>query len=310
MARNKHIARSRRQPTSRPVPSNTRPNPMAHGKRKKVWPIVLLICILIIAIIVIAVKLVSLLLGTGSTPVVAGNSGIVKMSGYDIGVFNTKDEAVSNVFTVDAGIHTISVRSSDRSDVEAQGNLFNLNIVTEDSKNNFSADLSGIGNNEIVVFKVYVGGDGSSVGKLLQEDIKVYYFAVQVINSNPNVTSSPSGSPGGKIWFGEDSYQTYGSELEARNSASVTLPSDLVQNLPISAEPSGNTARIRIKICLVDGSDYDLTVALLSGENNWSGTLDLSDYEGHQLTLMIKAENGMAVVSSYTYVSFFVPVVQ
>jgi hypothetical protein len=172
-----------------------------------------------------------------------------------------------------------------------------------------------------------IGGDGSWLGQRLSEEIDTYYLALEVVNNNEAdlvemvstddvatqqvQSSSTLPLPNGKVYFGEDSYQTYASESEAQQAAalqSLTIPTYMVQDgLQLRAEPNANTARIWVSICMVDGQIVQSVSSRLNQDSNWTGTLDVSEFAGHQVTLVMKAENNSALMNGYSYVSFKVP---
>jgi len=82
----------------------------------------------------------------------------------------------------------------------------------------------------------------------------------------------------------------------------------MVQNgLQLRAEPNSSTTRIRVQVCMVDSKPCMITGVSLYESNNWSDTLDVSNFAGSQVTLMLHASNVNGLSNGFSYVSFFVP---
>lgn len=245
---------------------------------------------------------------------ITGTTGIVTLDNSQIGVFDTQSEAEANKTQVTAGIKSLTVSSSENVNVSASMNGIPYRI-TSTSKNNYTLDLSNVGDGSTIVIRVAIGGDGTFIGQRLDGRIKTRYVAFCV--SNPKLTQNQAaqdmGIPTGKIYFGEDSYLTYGSESEALSATygkrnHLTIPLYMFENgLQLRAEPNENTARIWVKPCRVDNKRIGVYGVRLNADSNWSGTLDISQYAGSQLTLMLKFENSSGMTVGYSYVSFFVP---
>lgn len=274
---------------------------------------VLIVMVVIIAIImIIKFKPFSGLNG-GSNNTVVGTTGIVTMDGNKIGVFDTQSEAESNKISADSGVRKLQVSGSGNVDVSANVGGIPTGIIS--GKNGkYDMDLSGIGNGTTVVVTVSIGGDGSFFGRTLTTDVSKYYFAVNVINNEETVnTTQTLNAPNGTIKFGDDVYQTYGSEQEAQMAVLgqknlYTLPTYMVkEGIQLHCEPGENTARIWVKPTMVDGESGSYNGVRLNQDSDWSGILYVSDFSGHQVTLMIKAENNTGLSNGYSYVSFFVP---
>lgn len=266
------------------------------------------VVILAIVAIVLLVTVIGGIKNGGSK--VNGTPGIVVFDGSKIGVFDTADEAMANPITdVKAETKSFSV-NDDNSRVTADYQGYRLDVPS--SGGNYQVDLAGIPDQGIVVIKAEVGGDGSLFGQAVGVEVETHYFAVQVKNEGTNdVQASTTVIPNGTIWFGEDKYQTYSSEEEAQAAVAASplvIPTEMAKNLVLKAEPANEkTARIYVKVCMVDDYGDPGMSVLLCEENGWTNTLDVSQYAGKQITLYLKAESGSAVVTSYSYVSFMVP---
>lgn len=265
--------------------------------------------VLIVLLIVFMVKLVSNSHANNQT---VGTVGVVTLDGNSVGVFSSKEEAENNKFTVDAGMRSMKVSGFGNTSVHATVGGIPANIVTNAKGSTYDLDLNGIGNETTVMIQISVGGDGSLMGERLSGDVDKYFLAINVNNpDNVADTAKTLGLPNGKIFFGDDSYQTYGSETEAQQAVSnnpLVLPTYVVENgIQLRAEPNENTARIQVKACMLDGDPINRDGPRLYSGNGWSDVLDVSEFSGHQVTLMIHSENDMGLSNGYSYVSFFVP---
>ena len=83
----------------------------------------------------------------------------------------------------------------------------------------------------------------------------------------------------------------------------------MVQNgMTITAEPStDDTKRIWVKVSMVDYEGVQNDDITVSDANGWTATMDISKFSGHQIVLMLKAENDFATRTSYQYISVIVP---
>lgn len=261
--------------------------------------------------------------GNGSSTAFTGNSGgengIVTVEGQSVGIFDTKDDAEANPITVTAGVKSMTVNGDN---AQVSTNIGSINHV---SGKDYELNLDGLADGTIATITVKTGGDGSFIGQRLGNDVETHYLTVNV--SNPNATpagtsggnastgtapNSTSSVPTGTVHFGDTTFQTYGSEAEAQSVVAndhnkFTIPTNMAKNLVLTAEPSEGTARIWASVCMVDDVDETGMESRMNADSNWSATFDLSKYAGHQVTIVLKAENGMALSNGYSYVSFFVP---
>lgn len=293
---------------------------------KKHWKAIV-IAVMAIILIIVVVNVIKHLSGANSN-VTAGTSGIATLDGSAVGVFDNQKDAEANKVTVDAGTKKLVVSGSGNIDASATVGGFPASILTETKDGHYDVALDGLGDGTTVIVKMLVGGDGSWVGQRLSGDVDEYYLAITVSNPQQNQTqqtqgqtTSPSaqtaqtlGVPNGQVYLGEEAYQTYGSETEAQQAVAsqqnaFTLPVYMVQNgLKVTAVPTtDDTARIWVKITMVDNEGVDRAGVCVNPENDWSDVLDVSEFAGHQVTLMLKAENGWAISSGFSYVSFYLP---
>lgn len=286
---------------------------------KKHWKAILIAVVAIVLIIVVVNVIKHFSGANNSNTVTAGTPGIVTLDGNSVGVFDNQSDAEANKVTVDAGVKNLDVSGSGNIDVTATVGGFPIDVTnTKGSK--YELNMDSLGDGSTVIVKVMVGGDGSLIGQRLGDDVETHYFAINVSNPNQETgdtaaqTAQALGLPNGKIYIEEDTYQTYGSETEAQTAVAnqqnaFTLPLYMVKDgLSLTAEPTtDDTARIMVKVCMMDDESVESAGTYVGPDGNWSGTLDVSKYAGHQITLMIKAENGWAISNGYSYVSFFLP---
>jgi len=289
------------------------------------WKTLLVVIVAIMLIIVVASsglfnQLSNAISGNNSNSTAANSTGdtrVATLDGKSLNVFETQEAAASNKTVVEAGKKALNVPNAEHVYISTYVNGNSANIVSSIDSNSYTLDLSNVPDNGTVVIKIETGGDGSALGKRLGiSHINTQFVALSV--SNPTLNTEPEataalGIPNGRIYFGEDVYQTYASEGEAQQAvrgqrSQFTIPTYMVENgLQLRAEPNEATARIRVQVCMVGTKPVSVTGALLNNSSNWSGTLNVSNYVGQQVTLMIHAENGMGLSNGYSYVSFFVP---
>ncbi len=130
--------------------------------------------------------------------------------------------------------------------------------------------------------------------------------------TEPAIPESTEDTPNGKVYFGGDSYMTYGSEKAAQKAVASeknrwTIPLSLAKDFTFKVEPTPETARVLVMISMVDDKSIERAGVYVSPDDSWTGKLDVSEFFGHQITLMIKAENQMALNNGYSYVSIFIP---
>ncbi|MBR1540940.1 MAG: hypothetical protein IJ629_07390 [Clostridia bacterium] len=291
------------------------------------WKALLVVVIAIILIVVILVVkpfagISNQLTRNNPSAATAGQLGVITLEGNGIGVFDTESEAEANQVTVNAGKATLKVSGSGNIDVSASIGGTPANILTTTNGNSYELNLDGLGDGTTILVKVMVGGDGSLIGQRLSENVDTHYFAVNVSNPNqqaqtgdPNTqTAQTLGIPNGTVYVDGSAFQTYGSESEAQQAIAdqqnrFTLPTSMLTNgLPITVTPNtDDTARVFIQVCMVDGYDGGSFAVCANPETDWLANLDVSQFAGHQITLMIKAENGWAISTGYSYISFFLP---
>ena len=273
----------------------------------------ILITVAVIVVVVLLIVLFSKLLSNrnNNSLQAAGISGVVSLDGNAVGVFQEQAEAEANKVTVDAGIRTLSISGSGNIDVRAMfaGNW--IDILTQTKGNNYDLDLTGVGNASTIILRFMVGGDGSFTSQRLSGNVKTYYLALDVNNPNQNVETAKSlGVPNGKIYFGEDAFFTYGSESEAYQAAldnPIVIPTYMVHDgISIKAEPDEGTYRIHVTVSAPSRRDGPM----LWSANDFAGVIDVSEFAGQQITLMIHAENDLGFVHGFSYLSFSVPEVE
>lgn len=286
---------------------------------KRHWKAILIAVVAIVLIIVVIN--VAFSSTNDNTTVTAGTAGIASLDGSAVGVFDNQSDAEANKVTVDAGVKILQVTSDEYVEVSATVGGFPVGVTNTQEKT-YEVDTSNLGDGSTVIVQILIGGDGSFVGRRLNNDVDTYYLAINV--NNPNQTTADSaaqtaqalGLPNGKMYVGEDkdTFQTYGSESEAQQAVAgqqnnFTLPKGMVQNgLSFTVEPTtDDTARVMVKVCMMDGESVESIGKYVSPDSNWAGTLDVSNFAGHQITICIKAENGWAISNGYSYVSFFLP---
>ena len=281
-------------------------------RRRIITAVILLIVVIVLFVLLIWGISATIKASRANAASVPGTTGVVSLDGNTISMFEDQAKAESNKTTADAGTHTLKVSGRSNVSIRATASGNSANGIVAGSGNDYELDLNGLSDGTIVILTVAVGGDGSFLSERLSEEVKRYYVALEV--NNPDVsanTASTLGVPSGKVYFGEASYLTYRSEEEAQKAvedAPLVLPTYMVADgIPVRAEPGENTYRIQVTICMLDGESFHLGGPFLWSENNWEGTLDVSACAGHQVTLMLHAENDMGFVNGYTYVSFYVP---
>ena len=269
---------------------------------------VILIPVIIIAFLFIA-KGISGLLGGGTKA--PGKTGIVKLDSYKIGVFDTEEEAITYSITdFPAGPHTIEVNG--KNPVISVDWRW-LSLLGQTAENEWAFDLTNVGNNETVIVTVKTGGDGSLVGQLLSNDVSTSYFAVTVKNDTPagngatgGSATAQSGLPTGKLLINGAEVTVFSDDISADNAA--TQLSTSLESIPISAEPSENTARIFVKVCKVDSTPANYGEIYLVPSNNWSSYMNLSELAGHRVTIVARFGDTKASNSTSQFISFFLPI--
>lgn len=248
--------------------------------------------------------------------VTAGETGTVTLDGSRIGVFDSQQDAETHKVTVNAEAKSMTISTTENVDVSVSVDGRSANNVLTKSGNGYTLDLEGFGHESVVVVKMSIGGDGSLLGKRFgNAGIETKYFALSI--NNPTVAQEQSittlGVPTGVVYFDGSAYQTYGSEVEAHNAMVTernrfTIPTYMVTNgIEVRAEPGENTARMQVRVCMVDSNDFDTRFVYLNSSTNWTGTLDVSQFAGHQIILMINSMNTTGISNGYSYVSIFVP---
>ena len=243
-------------------------------------------------------------------------SATVKVSKQKVTIYQKEDEAANNA------IEDVPASVIDKITIKAKKHVYlhsepTVPITSKDNKN-FTIDLTNQHNNQTILFTLEVGGDGSLVGKQLQnDDFEKYYLVIKVKNDKLPETETKFENtpiPTGEILIGDQKFQTYSSEDEASKStinSQLTIPTELLENFTITCEKhSETTSRIWVKISMLDGSiksEFNKKQVVLSNENDWTNTLNVKDYAGHQITLMIKAEDSFGITSSYQYISIKLP---
>lgn len=268
----------------------------------------------ILAIIVIVGIIIAV--SNSGTPSVGSpsSSNTATLNGSALSVFNTQEEAEVNTTTIDAGTYSLNVTGSNIDILVTIGGIrVRDNILTQIKEGSYELNLSEVGDGTTVIGKISTGGDGSITGKLLEGGINTVFFSLRVNNPTvaPSATAELMGVPTGILYFGddEDQFHVYGSEKEAQNSATITLPIAMVQNgLKVKAVCNDNTARLWVKPYFLDGELVGNRLGVvLSAENDWTNVLDVLPFAGHQLMLMLKAEDGWAINTSFGYIACYVP---
>lgn len=290
------------------------------------------VAILILAIIcLILVKVIGGILSGSSIP---GIKGICKFDGYKIGVFDSKEEALDNpISNITRELHTIEVSGKGNKKVTTNASL--LPIVTKTSSDEFDIDLTRVGD-KLILVTVSIGGDGSFFGQFMSSSVENYYFSIEVqpsqndTNSSGDIatsggipegsestsyfgfSTSPSDYPTGKFMIGSNVMTTYSSEDAAEAAADESkqaLSAKYVGNLPVSSEPSENTARVFVKVSRVGSEGSNYGTVRLDQDNNWSNIMDLSALcgDGNRITLMVKYEDSKVSNCGFQYVSFYLP---
>ena len=295
---------------------------------KRHWKSII-IAIMAIIIIIFSVKGISLLIEKKHEK--TGIPGIVKVDDKKIKVFESYENAQlpKNIIETDASAKTIKVKGNGYIKINSNPRL-KIKTLKESSK--FSADLTQQKDNQIILFEVKIGGDGSLIGERLEmEEIEKYYFCLKVLNPNfetnedeqesqPNTeldeNQTPidtNSTPTGEILISGEAFKTYSSEeeaLNALNKSGLVIPTELMENFTITSEKhSENTSRMWVKICMLDNqaSGFNKTSVVLSSENGWTNSLNVMDYAGHRITLMIKSEDSMGFNTNYSYFSIELP---
>lgn len=280
---------------------------------KRHWKAVVIV-IVAIALLVAGKSLIKHFTASDTTGVTAnsgGTTGTVAIDGQAVSIFDSKDEAVANPITLDAGIKSMSITGSNAKVSTDIGS------VSHTSGSDYELNLNGLADGTAVTLTVQTGGDGSFFGQRLGNEVETHYLVVNVSNPEGSAPADGtanhvSGVPTGSVRFGDSSFKTYGSEAEAQaaiadQQSQFTIPTSMAKNLVLTAEPSEGTARIWASVCMVDGADETGLESRMNQDSNWTATFDLSKYAGHQVTIVLKAEDGMALSNGYSYVSFFVP---
>ncbi|MBR2290188.1 MAG: hypothetical protein IJ867_06335 [Clostridia bacterium] len=274
------------------------------------WKALLILVIAIILVVIIAItKPFSGLMGAISNNQSSPKaSGSVTLDGQKVAVYATQADAEANKLSVNAETKTLIIPENGRVSV-------NPSNILASSNGGYTLNLAGCGDQSLVVIKVTTGGNGNFLSQRLSKDLKDSYLALVV--SNPNIEANgmtkTSGVPTGKVYFGDVAYETYGSGSEAHQAVAgkqsqFTIPTYMVENgLQLRAEHGNNTARIWVKVCMVGIRGIDTKGIRLNADSNWSGVIDISQFAGYQITLMLHAENGDVTSNGYSYVSFFVP---
>lgn len=254
--------------------------------------------------------------GKSNVSSVPSDTRVATLDGKNLSIFESQEAAESSKISVEAGKKSLSFSTSEHVSVSAYIGGRSVDILSNNGSDSYTLDLTNVADKSIVIIKVTVGGDGSIVSQRLgTADSKTHFVAFEVSNPNMSVeeAAQTSGIPNGKVYFADSVYQTYGSEIEAQQAVKgkqgqFTIPTYMVQDgLQLRAEPSENTARIRIKVCMVGIRGVSSNSICISQETNWAGTLDISGYAGYQMTLMLHAEDGWGINNGFSYVSFFVP---
>lgn len=281
------------------------------------WKI--LIAIIVIVLVIVIVALIK------NNKKNSGITGIVKFDGQKISVFESANEAIDNSFQTDAGEKPVSVKHGDKNTkVTAKINNFKTKIVTDNGKGDFVVDLSQVADQEIVLFEVKNGGDDSWFGDRIGNEVKRYYFAVLVKNDSGNNSGNDSGNDSGntnpsqttqgvscgEIEIGGEKFDTYPSEADALSSIN-NITTEIAENFTIkSINPSSKTKRIVVKICYTDKentSEFNLPNIVLSSENDWTNSLDVSSLSGSRIALMITSEDAFALNNTFSYIAFYIP---
>lgn len=277
---------------------------------RKFWKIIVLLAfvILLIALVIKGITTVQKFLTTQSSTT-PGTSGIVTIDGNGVNLQDSQELAESYKVQIEAGTNELSVNTNN---VEVNASLNSIPLQLKKEKKRILLDSTNIGNGSTIIFTIITGGDGSWVSQRVGPDIKHYYLAVQVNNPNSDQTTTTDGIISGKVFFDESMFLTYSTEEAAQSAIegkenTFTLPTKSLDGIQIRAEPTEGTARIFVIPSMVDNTGIDGTSIRLDQYNNWTSTLNIKEFAGHQLTLMLKAEDGMAFTTSFQYVSFWVP---
>jgi hypothetical protein len=293
---------------------------------KRYWKVLVAVIIVIVVIIII----VAIVKGISNSKV-PGKTGIIKIDGKTIGVFEDKKEAQLNQFTLEAEKHELVVSGSKKTRVETTVGIFpNNSLVTDgQKKNHYDMNLENIGDQTEVLLNIKIGGDGSFFGNMLDYDTDNYYLVVIVANNNPSnndsntstdgssdssngnpATNAPQFStPTGKVFIEETSYNTYPDEKTSADNCQCTLPTYMLKDgLTFRAEHSEDTARIWATISMVDDEDcYRPNGIRMNADSNWTATLDISNINGHKVTIMLKYEDSKAICTKYEYITVILP---
>ena len=105
--------------------------------------------------------------------------GLVKFDDQSISVFQDEKHARQNLLEVEHTIKYLNINTKKRVSVTAKG-LYISPIIKNVGGNNFEVDLSKIESDSTVIVVIKIGGDGSFVGRMLNEGIETYYLALDL----------------------------------------------------------------------------------------------------------------------------------
>lgn len=251
---------------------------------------------------------------------------IAKLDGQVIHVYENEDEALENPIESDNINRTLEINGKYKVSAGFHNGVKIPSpfIMEVNDDNTYTLEIEKLYVKTTLIITIYEETNNSKTYELLtgNKKGKHYYIAISVnpTNSAPEdetpvstktktIQKSLIPPPSGKIFINDLLYVDYEDETKAKNAAKVQQLYISGTELSLKANPNEGTVRIYIKPYSVDDELLWKSSKLLHQDNEWTDTLDISEYSGHLLTLKVQAESNKTTNNGYTYISFYVPAI-